>query len=499
MAQVLRRLPADKLENLTPEMKNLSVAISPKSEALFATIYEQTHKVLGQIGGFYVVTFDIERSIVRLVYEVDNGEVRRERATFPAGLCDAVREARPLINDEFAHILHDDVVNSIAVPMIRNGVVLGSFGAYSREARIYDARDANALVAIAEVAALALENARLLAEIEKARLEAEQIEEIGRAVTASLDLSEVLRRVVNAALELTEADSATVWLLKNDREVEAAMTAGDIAPPLGTTLPVPPALRRRMADMREPYFVYENVKDEPNDLPPQMRNLTRARSTMAVALIAEEQVLGALSVGHKEPVVYSPADVRMLDRLSFPAAIAVANARLHEQLRALSLTDPLTVIPNRRHLDMFLEKEFAAARRGRRLSVLLFDLDHFKSYNDRAGHQAGDSVLRAFADVLLSQTRAMNLAARYGGDEFITILADSDRRGAEAHAERILKAVRKDPLLSAAGVQASVGIASYDPEMTSFDDLIRAADRDLYSRKNVRRGTTYSGKSRDRV
>ncbi|HUP89548.1 MAG TPA: sensor domain-containing diguanylate cyclase [Longimicrobiales bacterium] len=467
-------------------MKNLSVAISPTSEDLFATIFEQTQQVLGPVGGFYVVTLDAARGIVRLVFEVCNGEMRHERATFPASVCDVIREAHPVINDSFVRSLCDDVVDSIAVPISRNGVVLGAFGAYSVTPRVYDKRDSTALLAIAKVAALALENARFLAEIEKARIEAEQLEEIGRAVTSSLDYSEVLCRIVNAALDMSGADSATVWLLRNDRNVEVAMTAGEIAPRVGTVLAVPSALRRRMADQREPYFVYNDVKNGDHELPLSMRNLTPARSTMGVALIAEGQVLGALSVGHLHSVEYTDADVRVLQRLSFPAAIAVTNARLHEQIRALSLTDPLTVLPNRRHLDMFLEKEFAAARRGRRLSVLIFDLDHFKQYNDRAGHQAGDDVLRAFARVLDSQTRAMNLAARYGGDEFITIIADTDRRGAQAHAERIIRAMAKDPMLSAAGISASVGIASFSPEMASFEDLIRAADRDLYSRKVAR-------------
>lgn len=464
-------------------MKNLSVAISPTSEDLFATIYEQTQQVLGPVAGFYVVTLDAARGIVRLVFEVCNGEVRRERATYPVALCDAINGAAVIINDDFVRSLCDDVVDSIAVPISRTGVVLGAFGAYSTTARTYDERDSTALLAIAKVAALALENARFLAQIEKARIEAEQLEEIGRAVTSSLDYSEVLRRIVNAALDLSGADSATVWLMRGEREVEVAMTAGEIAPPVGTVLTVPAAMRRRMADVRQPYFVYNDLKNGDHELPLSMRNLTAARSTMAVVLIAEGQVLGALSVGHLHSVQYTDADVHVLQRLSFPAAIAVTNARLHEQIRALSLTDPLTELPNRRHLDMFLEKEFAAAQRGRRLSVLLFDLDHFKQYNDRSGHQAGDNVLRAFAHVLHSQTRAMNLAARYGGDEFITIMADTDQRGAQAHAERIIRAIAKDPLLSATGISASVGIASFRPDMASFDDLISAADRDLYSRK----------------
>ncbi|MEO5510004.1 MAG: GGDEF domain-containing protein [Longimicrobiales bacterium] len=184
--------------------------------------------------------------------------------------------------------------------------------------------------------------------------------------------------------------------------------------------------------------------------------------------------------------MYTPDDVRLLERLGFQASVAVANARLHEEVRALSLTDPLTGLSNRRHLDLFLDKEVAAARRGRKVAVLLFDLDRFKEYNDCAGHEAGDEALRAFANVLSSQTRAMNLAARLGGDEFVSVLTDSDRRGAIAHALRIAQAVEAHPLLGPIGLRASIGIATFLGRMTSAADLIRAADVDMYRRKTGR-------------
>jgi diguanylate cyclase (GGDEF)-like protein len=456
------------------------------TDDLFANIREQADRVLGKTCGFYVVTSDAVRNRVRLAYLMLDGVVQHRDAVWTFAECDAVREQRPVINDAFSTRISDDVVNSISIPMIRNGVVMGAFGALAHEARVYDERDAAALVAIAELGTLALENMQIVAKLEKARREAEQLEEIGRVITASLSLNDVLRTVVDATLELTEADAATVWLLRGDDEVEVAMTAGSIAPEQGMIMPVPPMLRHQMTDLRRA-FVFEDLKHGLHELPEHLRHLTAARSTMAVALIAGEKVLGALSLGHRERRHYTAEDIRLVERLSYQAAIAVANARLHEQIIGLSLTDPLTGLPNRRHLEIFLEKEFAAARRGRRLAAILFDLDHFKMYNDTAGHQAGDEALRAFAEILHQQTRAMNLAARYGGDEFITVLAEVDRAGALKHAERIAEAVEAHPLLSTAGIRASAGVATYDPRMNASADLVRAADADLYARKAIRR------------
>lgn len=454
---------------------------------LFAHIHEQAERVLGKTCGFYVVTVDPARDRVKLAYFVLNGELQT-RVFLHCRMreCDVVREGTTLFNDDFSKRISGDVVNSISVPMIREGVVIGAFGALAHQARVYDERDAAALVAIAELGALALENVRIVANLEKARREAERLEEIGRAMTSSLALTDVLSTVVDAALELTEADAATVWLMRGDEEVEAAMTAGEIAPERGMIMPVPAMLKYQMTELRRAY-VFEDVKDGQHELPAHLRHLTAARSTMAVALITGDKVLGALALGHKERRSYAPEDIRLVERLSYQAAIAVANARLHEQIIGLSLTDPLTGLPNRRHLEMFLEKEFAAAKRGRRLAVILFDLDNFKGYNDTAGHQAGDEALHAFGEVLLAQTRAMNLAARYGGDEFITVLADVDRAGALTHAERIAEAVEQHALLTGANIRTSAGVAIYDPRMESPAELIRAADADLYARKAIRR------------
>ncbi|HEY0672327.1 MAG TPA: sensor domain-containing diguanylate cyclase [Longimicrobiales bacterium] len=453
---------------------------------LFANIHEQSERVLGKAAGFYVVTSDPARDRVRLAYLVLNGTVQTRSLYCTIAECDAMRERSTLINDAFSKRLAGDVVNSISVPMVRNGVVVGAFGALAHEARAYDARDASALAAIAELGALALENLQFVARLEKARREADRLEEIGRAMTASLSLTDVLRTVVDAAVELSEADAAAVWLLRDQDEMEAAMTAGELAPERGLVVPVPPMLRRPLAAERR-VFVYEDVKTGLHETPAHLRHLSAARSTMAVPLIAGENVLGALSLGHKERRRYSADDIRLVERLSYQAAIAVANARLHEQIIGLSLTDPLSGLPNRRHLEICLEKEFEAARRGRTLSVILFDLDNFKSYNDSAGHQAGDEALHAFADVLRSETRAMNLAARYGGDEFLTVLAEIDRAGALIHAQRVADAVERHPLLSAANIRASAGVGTYNPGMARPADLICAADADLYARKAIRR------------
>ncbi len=156
--------------------------------------------------------------------------------------------------------------------------------------------------------------------------------------------------------------------------------------------------------------------------------------------------------------------------------------RDREDVEDLAFTDILTHLPNRRHARVFLENEFAAAERGRLLSVVLFDLDNFKLYNDRFGHAAGDEALVAFSEILAHTTRKMNLSARFGGEEFLSVLAGSDVEGALVFAERVRASLRAKKLPHGS-LTVSAGVAAHHPGMRSPDELLAAADHALYQAK----------------
>lgn len=145
----------------------------------------------------------------------------------------------------------------------------------------------------------------------------------------------------------------------------------------------------------------------------------------------------------------------------------------------LAYSDPLTGLPNRRLVEFELEREFSAAQRGRPLTVVLFDLDGFKAYNEGYGHRSGDGALQKIAALLDRNTRKMNLTARHGGDEFVSLLSGEKAVGAQVFAERTRIAVADLPLSNGLKFTVSAGIAAYDPSMRNPGDLIDAADRAL--------------------
>lgn len=156
--------------------------------------------------------------------------------------------------------------------------------------------------------------------------------------------------------------------------------------------------------------------------------------------------------------------------------------RAREEAAALALTDELTGLPNRRYARLILEKEFEAARRGRALVVVLFDLDRFKDYNDVHGHAAGDEALQAFAHTLASTTRKMNVSARFGGEEFVSVVSSADIPGALVFTERVRTGLAQSQP-SRGRLTVSAGLAAYHSGMTSPDELLAAADRALYQAK----------------
>ncbi len=465
-----------------------------RSDELYRAIHEQASRVLDATG-LYIALYDEPSDTATVVYHVHDGRETDVQLAFRGSENPAVRARHAVRVDVdgpgFATLrlaLGDTILGGQAMcaPILADGRVKGIIGIYTLDPVGYDERDVELLHAIGALAGVALGSAEYIRETDERRREAERLEEISRDLSSSLELGQVLHRVVEGAVALTEADGAAV-LLREGRGEDLLIAAIDHENGfrVGQRIELPPALHERLVEHRRSLII-QNLAGDPI-LPPAPRGDDRVETSTAVAvpLIAGDAFVGILTVGHHGTAPRAAREVALVERLGVNVAIALENARLHEQIRTLSLTDPLTGLPNRRHMERVLEKEFAAARRGRRLAVVLFDLDNFKRYNDTAGHQAGDEVLRSFARVLAGETRTFDVAARYGGDEFLCILSDPHEGGAEAHAARVRRAVDEHPLLSGMGVSA--GYAYFVPSMPDPATLIGTADERLYADKLRRR------------
>jgi diguanylate cyclase (GGDEF)-like protein len=218
--------------------------------------------------------------------------------------------------------------------------------------------------------------------------------------------------------------------------------------------------------------------------------LDEGQKMLALPLIQRGVVIGVVCLESHQP--YNQAITRLAFSLTQPAAMAVENARLFDEVERLARIDGLTGTYNRRYFMELAQMQFDSARRfSQPLSALMLDFDDFKSVNDRHGHAVGDQVLRGLADRCRSALRSIDLLGRYGGEEFAILLPNTERHsGAAVLAERIRQRIDEAPVNTDAGpihVTVSVGVASVDDSTEDLGALLKRADLALYEAKQAGR------------
>ncbi|HEV2761673.1 MAG TPA: sensor domain-containing diguanylate cyclase, partial [Pyrinomonadaceae bacterium] len=220
----------------------------------------------------------------------------------------------------------------------------------------------------------------------------------------------------------------------------------------------------------------------------------KSESFISYPLTVGGRKVGVLNVTDKAAGgAYDDLDLNLLDMLAPQMALALDRAAWHQkatQFQLLSITDALTGLLNRRYLEERLAEEIERSKRHRfSMSFLMIDIDNFKEYNDRFGHQAGDRALELTAQCLKSALRSADVAARYGGEEFCVLLPQTSAPEALVIAERIRRRVETTPFPhgdehTGGAVTISVGVASFGPRLDTPEAVVRGADLALYSAKS---------------
>jgi diguanylate cyclase (GGDEF)-like protein len=215
------------------------------------------------------------------------------------------------------------------------------------------------------------------------------------------------------------------------------------------------------------------------------------KTEVAAAMVHQKEVLGVLSA--EGFPAYNRHVKKMLAVSANLGAMAIANAEFVQTIQRLADSDALTGLYNKRYFFQRLEEEMDRARlTGKPISIFMFDVDHFKKYNDRNGHQAGDEALRMTGQILNDRRRETDTAARYGGEEFICILPETPKEGALAFAESVRRAIESAPYPHGDSqplgrVTISGGVATYPDDAFSGSGLIEVADACLYRSKEAGR------------
>lgn len=323
-----------------------------------------------------------------------------------------------------------------------------------------------------------------------------QILELTQTISGHLSLPDVFTSVARAALEMTGAERAVIWV--SDEEGLRAVAATSPAP-VRPTVPGGVAASARPDTSVAPYGFSD---EQPSEAVSQataygrtLRSTEGRQQQLVVPMTAGGRVLGAVDLRGREIGEMPDDEVALVETLAAHGATAIGVAREHGVTESMSMTDSLTHLPNRRQLDHDLGTECERARRYRRPSALIMiDIDGFKAFNDRHGHVAADQILSEFGRLLAEAIRGSDSAYRYGGDEFVILVREASVAAAAELAERLrqLIAERFSVLPPEAPITASLGVVGVDQVDPDPATLLRAADEALYSAKERGRNRVVS-------
>lgn len=300
------------------------------------------------------------------------------------------------------------------------------------------------------------------------------LREIGLAISGTLELNETLQVIANVVQGALDVKRFTLYEFTKD-----GVGFRPIVAKYGSDLITRDRLEEESAPRRG------SPLGKAADMRMVILNSTPTSNEVCVPIVAKNETLGVMLLqDRKDGLPFSSEDTLLFHEIGSQIGIAIHNAQLY----ALAVTDGLTGLYVRRYFELRMEEEFdQASRYGRIFSMLLFDIDHFKKFNDTHGHQTGDMVLKQFALLLQKSTRRADICCRYGGEEMSVVLPETQMEEASLLAHKLCTAVSKQVFIGAAdqklSVTTSIGVSEYRSEYTSPNDMVKAADEALYEAK----------------
>jgi diguanylate cyclase (GGDEF)-like protein len=336
----------------------------------------------------------------------------------------------------------------------------------------------------------AFENERVFVQLESAKREQETLYRVSQALSTALTQDVVMELGLTAAKEIAPHDFAAITEYQPEgRRHVVRRAAGERALDFQGLRFRDNASLTAMVVKNRHYLPYRGEFDSKQQvLFTKKAKLKAMESLLVLPLVAREEPIGTLIVAAKAPGAFGTSARETLQALANQLAVAMANARSVRLLEELATTDGLTGCLNKRALlDQMEQKLMAAQRFGRKLSLIVTDLDHFKAVNDTYGHAAGDRVLKELGEVLRRVKRETDIVARFGGEEFCVLCEETDVRGAQLLAERVREELEKTEVLTELGplkVTASLGVATFPDHASTAADLFVQGDKALYEAKH---------------
>ena len=315
-----------------------------------------------------------------------------------------------------------------------------------------------------------------------------RLRQIGESFSAKLSVDEIANLTVRTAYEMIpDTDSALLFMADETTQkliLNASVKSSEL-----------PKIKSKNGDIfdkwvfkeRQPLNIHDIDEDYRFDYTP-LKSERPFKSLISVPLISQSRLRGILRLNSKNESAYTFDDLRLLDFISDLASSSIGNARLYKTTEELSTKDSLTGLYIHRYIKKKLAYEFDKARlNSSALSVIMVDIDHFKDYNDKYGHSAGDKVLMGISNIIRKNTIGSSyILARYGGEEFVVVMPNVVKNDAVEFAQKLRKDIESHKFVLrriATNVTISAGVASYVNDVKDSDELLKKTDYFLYKAK----------------
>lgn len=385
--------------------------------------------------------------------------------------------AENVVNDPYYYSQKEIHGSAIGVPIMKDKELIAVLYVESMETYAFHENDTQTLETVANQISASVQRARLYNSAQEHLRVLSTMQTVSHVVSASLDLEKIFESVVQVLKKTFGYTHISIYILKDDY-LHFGAQSGYPEEMVIKKIHISQGVHGRTVKTRKVQFL-QDVTKEPIYLSADYNIV----SEICVPLLKENIVLGTLNVEGDANSLLTQADVDLLTTLAGPIALAVDNACLHTKVKEMAMTDAVSGLSNR---HAFEEALIAEVERSKRFdypfSLIIFDLDSFKNYNDKWGHPAGDIRLKATADLIQKNLRKYDHAARYGGDEFAIILPNTVEDGALFFAKRLLAAAQASAPKEAirgeniSGYTLSIGIATFPKDGDTHATLLLEAD-----------------------
>ena len=488
--------------------RKLSNILNPKE--LYSVLADLITKEL-EINKLAILIYDHKTEIFKMACQVGIGDLHLEFKKETADvLWQKIFKNEPFpVCDKSGHMLYPDLFKTqgldklhtqLWAPLVMTGKVIGVVALGSKiDDSPFSENDRFFIKEITAHASVCINSSHLYLkrqeekeELDKTLYNLSILYSISRAMTYISDLKSLLQYILNQAIEITNAEKGSIMLYDletnqliirvlaglKDKVYQDKVNNGEIR--CKTFLPGE-GIAGRVFQTGVPMVIDKAGEDDCFVEP----DSSYVRSIVCIPMMVFNEALGVINVTNKlDDQSFTQEDVEMLKAVGDQAAVAINKAQLWE----MAVTDSLTGLYVRRYFMAKFQEEIHRAERYKKvLTVVMADLDRFKSINDNYGHTAGDRVLRAVGKFFQKNIRDVDILARYGGEEFVILLPENDKHEAYTVSERLRQGFAELQLEALPQLTMSLGIASYPQDGKNLEQLIKRADTALYAAKQMGR------------